>query len=58
MVLIPDYFRGRSQNPTSPGTMEFIKDVSQWSKLKLDWEERVLPYAKKHGAKTFGAMGE
>ena len=61
MVIIPDYFRGEMINPmTKPREeiVEFVKKQSQWEgHLKLDWEEKIQPYALKHGAKTFGAIG-
>ena len=25
--------------------------------MKVDWEEKIKPYAEKHGAKTYGAVG-
>ncbi len=54
---MPDYFRGRWQDPSQPGTPQFVKEVTQWPRLKLDWEERILPYARRNGARTFCAMG-
>ena len=62
MVIIPDYYRGTMLNPMTAGQdqiMEFVKTNTQWQgNLKLDWEEKVQPYALKHGAKTFGAIGK
>jgi hypothetical protein len=62
MVIIPDYFCGKMINPmTSPReeVMEVVQNVTQWDEtLKVDWEEKIQPYALKHGATTFGAIGE
>ena len=62
MVIIPDYYRGTMINPMTSGRdqlIEFVKIKTQWEGgLKLDWEEKVRPYALKHGAKTFGAIGK
>jgi hypothetical protein len=61
MVIIPDYFDGGMVNPmTSPREelVAFMKKQTDWEgKLKLDWEEKIRPYALEHGAKTFGAIG-
>ena len=62
MVIIPDYYRGTMINPMTSGRdqlIEFVKNKTQWEgSLQLDWEEKVRPYALKHGAKTFGAIGK
>ena len=62
MVIIPDYFDGGMVNPmTSPREelVAFMKKQTDWDgKLKLDWEEKIRPYALEHGAKTFGAIGK
>ena len=42
--------RGKWQDPTAPGTVEFLKENTNWSKLKEDWENIVLPFAKNKGA--------
>ena len=61
MVIIPDYFRGKMVNPDTSTweiILESVKEVSQWRpQLKEDWEKKILPYAKSHGAKTFGTIG-
>jgi len=58
LVVMPDYYRdGRFQDPTKPGTMEFLKEHTQWSKLKKDVDDVVLPFAEGLGAKSFGAIG-
>ena len=58
-MIVPDYFRGESVDPkANGGAGAFLKEQSNWTRLKSDWEEIVLPYAKEHGAKTTcGAMG-
>ena len=60
MVIIPDYYRGEMKDPTGfgPDVVEFLKNQTNWAKLKADYEEKILPYAEKHGAKTFGAIGK
>jgi len=60
MVIIPDYFRGTWKSPftTDPlELMEWARDKTTWTKRKLDWENIVLPTAKKHGAHSFGCVG-
>jgi hypothetical protein len=57
MVLIPDYFRGTFCDHTHPSFPDFQKRVTQWANLKKDFDEGVLPYAKKHGAETFACVG-
>ena len=60
LVIMPDWYRGTLQDPADgiPPLVEFIKRESQWEKLAKDWEEKVRPYAEKHGAKVFGTIGE
>jgi len=58
MVIIPDWFRdGAGCSPFDAGVFQFISSRTQWSKIYKDWSEKVLPYAKKHGAKRFGSVG-
>merc|ERR1712159_385238 len=57
-VVLPDFYRdGKFQDPSQPGTVEFIKEESQWSELKVDFEGKVLPFAKEKGGVSFGAIG-
>ena len=49
LVVIPDFYRGTWKDPTSPGVVEFAKEKTQWSKLKLDLENIILPFAKSKG---------
>ena len=57
-MVAPDYYRNRKfHDPKNPGTMEFLKDQSQWSKLKEDFEGKVLPFVEGKGATSFGAIG-
>ena len=56
---MPDYFRhGRFMAPTDPAAPSFVKEVTQWKKLRKDWEQKIVPYAKKHGAETFAVVGK
>ena len=50
LVVMPDFYRGTWKDPTSPDVVQFIKEKTQWSKLKLDLENIVLPFAKSKGA--------
>ncbi len=58
LVLLPDYFREKPVEPTDPTIMDFVKEKTQWDDLRKDWEEAIVPYANKHGAKAFGVIGE
>ena len=57
MVLIPDYYRGTFMEPWKPEAPDFIKEKTNWANLKNDWENKVRPYAQKHGARKFAAIG-
>lgn len=60
MVIMPDFYRGVFKDPSDPApptTPDFLKDHTKWDSLKEDTEKRVLPYAEKHGAETYGAIG-
>ena len=57
MVIMPDYYRGTFKDPRTGGALEFLIEETQWSELQRDWEDKVCPYAKEHGAKSFGAIG-
>ena len=46
---MPDFYRGAWKDPTSPDVVQFLKDQTQWSKLKLDLDNIVLPFAKNKG---------
>ena len=58
-VLIPDYYRGEAakKHTINRKLGIFIKRQTHWEKLKKDWKEVVLPYAKRHGCTSFGAAG-
>ncbi len=62
LVVIPDYYRGKSKDPfTSPQeeTVKFLIDESNWDgQLKADFEDSVLPYVQNLGAKTIGTIGK
>ena len=59
LVIMPDFYRGDMCDPAAePDRIGgFIKDVTKWPSLKLDWEKKVKPYAEKNGAKTYGSVG-
>lgn len=58
---MPDYYRGKICDPdaVSLDTLnKFLVDESQWEhRLKVDWEQKIKPFAIKNGAKVFGALG-
>ena len=47
---MPDFYRGTWKDPTQPDVVQFIKDQTNWTKLKVDLE-KVLSFAKKKGEK-------
>ena len=49
LVVIPDFYRGEWRSPTAPDVVPWLKEKTQWTKLKLDLEEIVLPFAKSKG---------
>ena len=49
LVVIPDFFRGTWRSPTAPDVADWAKEQTLWSKLKLDLEKIVLPFAKSKG---------
>ena len=55
MVILPDYYRGRSIAPTDPGIGDFIKTFT-YAKLEPD-VHRVISFAKSRGVKSFGSVG-
>merc|ERR1712200_261596 len=59
LVIMPDFYRGDMCDPAAePDRIGgYIKDVTKWPSLKLDWEKKVKPYAEKNGAKTYGSVG-
>ena len=60
MVIIPDYFRGKYYDRMNPDfdLDDFISDFSDWNKLKKDFSELILPFAKTKGAQMFGTVGK
>merc|ERR1719494_1322391 len=57
LVIMPDFYRGIFHDKTVPGLPEFLKEQTQWSKLKQDVENIVLPMAKSLGGNSFGCIG-
>ena len=49
LVVIPDFFRGTWRSPTAPDVATWAKEQTDWTKLKLDLEKIVLPFAKSKG---------
>ena len=49
LVVMPDFYRGSWKDPSSPDVVQFLKDQTQWSKLKLDLDNIVMPFAKNKG---------
>ena len=60
MVILPDWYRGKLQDPAEGMDKlgAFIKAETVWETIKADWDNKVRPYAERHGAKTYGAIGE
>jgi len=60
MVILPDWFRGKMQDPAEgrEKTVAFIREQTQWDSLRRTWQEKIKPYADSHGAKTYGAIGD
>jgi len=57
-VIMPDYYRGTFQDPSKPGTTEFIKKQTNWDNLKKDWEETIRPFAlNEKSIEKFGTIG-
>jgi len=58
MVILPDFFRGESREVSSPDLGDWLKGQSNWNgQRRAEWVEKILPYARQHGAETFGAVG-
>lgn len=57
MVIMPDFFRGTWQDPKEPGVVEFAMEHTNWKKLIVDWENKILPFARDKGATRFGCIG-
>ena len=46
---MPDFYRGTWKDPSSPDVGQFLKDQTQWDKLKADLDNIVMPFAKQKG---------
>jgi len=57
LVIIPDWYRGTWCDPSSPGVAQFLTNQSDWTKLDRDWQDKVIPFAKKKGATSLGCLG-
>lgn len=57
LVIIPDFYRGTYREPTAPDVVQWLKEVTNWTKLKQTFEDIVMPFARSKGAKEFGAIG-
>ena len=49
LVIIPDFYRGTHREPTAPDVFTWMKEVTDWSKLKRAFEDIVMPFAKNKG---------
>lgn len=58
-LIMPDYFRGGKADFSLGWQVaaEFVNNETQWSQLKVDWEEKVKPYAEEQGCTAFSAIG-
>ena len=50
LVVIPDFFRGTWRSPTAPDVATWAKEQTDWTRLKVDLENIVLPFAKSKGS--------
>jgi len=61
LVVMPDWYDGVMKDPSDanpPSLPEFITKHTQWDKeMKTRFEDKILPYAKKHGGTVFGTIG-
>jgi len=58
MVILPDFFRGDWRDIADPDLEEWIVKQTDWAgQRQFEWVEQLLPYARSHGAETFGAVG-
>lgn len=57
LVLLPDWYRGDSREPSAADAGDFLKAQSDWTLLGLDFREKVLPLAKENGADKIGSLG-
>ena len=49
LVIIPDFYRGTHREPTAPDVVQWIQEVTNWSKLKRTFEDIVMPFARAKG---------
>ena len=49
LVIIPDFYRGTHREPTAPDVVQWIQEVTNWSKLKRTFEDIVMPFARNKG---------
>ena len=59
LVILPDWYRGEATDSYAevPVLIEFTKRHTQWANFLADWNEKIKPYAVKHGARSFGTIG-
>lgn len=57
LVALPDYYRGTFQDPSQPGTGEFLSRVSNWTSLEADWSRHLQPFLTDKGVTRFGTIG-
>ena len=49
LVIIPDFYRGTHREPTAPDVVQWLQEVTNWSKLKQTFEDIVMPFARSKG---------
>ena len=49
LVIIPDFYRGTYREPTAPDVVQWLKEVTNWTKLKQTFEDVVMPFARSKG---------
>jgi len=58
LVILPDFFRGEWRGVTAPDLVTWLQTQSDWyGARQAEVCDKILPYARSHGAKVFGAVG-
>mmetsp|Transcript_20637 Transcript_20637/g.23356 ORF Transcript_20637/g.23356 Transcript_20637/m.23356 type:complete len:255 (-) Transcript_20637:71-835(-) len=58
-VILPDFYRGDAWDPETAITMELTTFVQKfaWEKLKVDFDEKLLPHLAEKGIEKVGLVG-
>ncbi len=60
LVLMPDWYRGETSDSHAEMQVliDFTRRHTQWENFLRDWNDKIKPYALKHGARSFGTVGK